>query len=125
MNTPVKLALAFALGGLGGWLLENLIAVDGKWSKIFGGAKVPFLPVYGLGTMGITVAAPLLAGAPWYVKGPIYSAGMTGLEAVACQIDRQLPGGPSWAYSDGACIDVPHTIAWGVLGLGIDYVVTK
>jgi hypothetical protein len=117
MNRASRLVL-FALGaGVSGWLLERVITGEPRYSHAFGGAPVPFLPVYAAGGALVAVAAPELGslGAPTRVLA--YGAALSALELAACALDRQT-GRPTWNYDGrGACIDLPHAIVWGLLGL--------
>lgn len=117
-------ATAFVLGGLGGWILENIVSGGvPRNSPLFGGHTVPFLPVYGLGAALVVTAAPHLQTMPILARGAVYAAGLSAVELGACAVDRALlpaHAEPSWDYGDGACVDVTHTVMWGLLGLGVE-----
>jgi hypothetical protein len=118
-----EFAAKTALFGVGGWVLENMF-FGPRFSAMWGGWKIPFLPVYALGGASIMLAAPHLQKVPWYARVPIYGGILTGVEALGCFVDRKLLGACSWDYSktncmsdDRGCIDFKHAIIWGVLGL--------
>lgn len=113
-----------ALAGIAGWLIEY-VWEDGRprYSAVFGGARVPFLPIYAFGFATVRALAPLLAGWPLLVRGLAYSLALTGLEWVGCQVDRSL-GACSWDYTrnrcrvhGAGCVNAEHSVAWGGLGL--------
>lgn len=111
--------------GFAGWLLENAF-FGPRYSKAFGGAEVPFLPVYAIGGMGVLLAAPKLAELPWPFRAAIYAAGSAALQEAACRVDRALPGPASWAYGQaGACTDVAHTAAWTALAMLVEQAFRK
>lgn len=113
--SPEEAMHRFVWFGLAGWLLENAL-YGSRYSKAFGGVLVPFLPVYGTGGVLIGAAAPLLVDVPAPARVAVYAATFSGVESLACSLDRAA--GPSaWDYGDGACVDVPHAIGWGLLGL--------
>jgi len=110
----------FLLFGYLGWVVEQMSSDTPRYSAVFGGAKVPILPVFGFGGLFIGYLAPKLAGAPFLLRGAAYSGALSGLEYVACRVDRNL-GRRSWAYGpDGACVDWKHAGAWGALGLAAE-----
>jgi len=110
---------AFVIGGFSGWLIENLLFGE-RYSHVFGKErKIPFLPVYGLGSVGVVLGAPKIKRLPAPVRIGTYAAGLSALEYGACQLDRAM-GTPSWDYGQGACIDLPHAVLWGFLALVIE-----
>lgn len=124
-----ELALQGTLFGVGGWALEN--AVYGpRFSTVFGGAQIPFLPVYAFGGATIMATRPYLDKLPWIVRVPIYSALLTGVEFVGCQVNRRVFGSCSWDYSTqncanplAGCIDLDHGLLWGILGVAVEGIV--
>lgn len=116
-----RLTLFALASGVAGWAIENAIFPEtgGHFSKGFG--KLPFLPVYAAGGVAVALAAPSLAKVPVLGRTAIYGAGLSGLELVACRMDRSLAGKPSWSYGhEGGCVDLPHAVAWGLLALGAE-----
>lgn len=108
----------FLLFGVAGWALENWLwprdnGGQGRYSKLFGGYKVPLLPVYGLGGVLLGPAAAKREGG--VAKFVTYAAAFTGVELIAGAFDRR-DGKPSWDY-DGSPVDWKHTVAWGALGM--------
>lgn len=114
--------------GVAGWLLENTVAsAQGRpprFSKAFGGATVPWLPVYAAGGVAVALAAPTLASASLPLRFVTYAAGLSALELAACVGDRRLEGGPSWHYPGGGlggCVDLKHAAVWGGLALLLEH----
>jgi hypothetical protein len=116
---PLDIFTAFALGGVAGWAVENVL-FGPRYSNVFKGAKIPFLPVYALGVAGVVLGAPLLADQSLPVRAVVYGGGLTAFEFLGCKVDRVL-GPKSWDYDgDGSCIDTPHAILWALAGFGIE-----
>jgi hypothetical protein len=115
-----RIATAFAVGGVVGWLIENAL-YGSRNSYAFDKAPIPFLPVYGVGTATVVETASYIQDLPFLVRGMVYGVELSGIELAACQIDRSF-GPPSWDYGNGKCIDLPHTILWGVLGLLVEQI---
>lgn len=132
MTLPPSI-LAFVGFGVGGWVLENVVfgsLSQPRYSKAFGGARVPFLPIYALGGLAVLRAAPKVETLPWPARVAIYGVGLSALEYVGCNIDRALPGPSSWNYTAsagaeplGSCVDVKHALMWGGLGLAVEMLV--
>jgi putative ABC transporter type IV len=123
---PIELAANTALFGIGGWALENAI-YGPRFSAVFGRAKVPFLPVYAIGGAMILLTKPRMKRIPWILRVPIYTALLTGIEFVGCQIDRRVFGACSWDYTNAGCanalegcLDVSHSLLWGALGVFVE-----
>jgi uncharacterized membrane protein len=113
-----------AMFGVAGWVAENAICGD-RYSGLFRGHKVPFLPIYAAGGLAVTTAAPYVAAWPTLARAFSYAILGTAVEYVGCQIDRELLKGRSWDYgrrdalarsSDG-CVNFTHSALWGGLGL--------
>lgn len=132
--TPARaatdLALSGALLGTAGWALENVLFAP-RYSALFRGRHVPFLPVYAIGGSAAMMLAPHLkkAQVSWPLRAAAYAALLSGIEYVGCQIDRRDLGACSWDYSDQACaaprvgcIDIPHALLWGAFGLLLERV---
>ena len=126
----IRFALAGALAGTAGWAIEYAWEGRPRYSAVFAGVRVPFLPIYGFGAalVGLLANWPLLAGWPLIVRGIGYAIALTGPEWVGCQIDRAL-GACSWDYTGtkclrhgAGCIDAGHSLAWGGLGLAAERV---
>lgn len=122
--TFTKLLGYAAAFGVAGWALENLLSETPRYSAAFRGKRVPFLPVYALGGASVLVVSPTLKaqGMPAAARAATYAGILSGVEWTACQIDRKTMCARSWDYGpdtpDGdGCVDVPHAVAWGVLGL--------
>jgi hypothetical protein len=116
----LSLGLRFLVFGVAGWVLEN--ALDGpRYSAVFGGLKVPFLPVYGCGGVLLGVMEPHLRDMTPAARAVSYGAAFSALEVAACKADRAM-GWQSWSYDGDACVDLPHAVAWGALGLAAETV---
>jgi hypothetical protein len=109
------IALAGVASGFGGWLLEWAFRGRPGYSVAFGGARVPFLPVYAVGGAMVSALAPELSGLSWPARGAAYAGALTLAELGAGLVDRATDH-ESWSY-DGRVIDAPHALAWGALGL--------
>ena len=70
---------------------------------------VPFLPVYAVGGAAVLATAQAIHTWPWPLRGATYGAMLTGLEYVACQIDRKLLGAKSWDYGEGSAASTGST----------------
>ena len=123
---PAEFAANTTLFGVGGWALENAI-YGPRFSTMFGGAKVPILPIYAAGGATLLLTRPFLGKLPWILRAPIYGALLSGVEFLGCQFDRRVLGSCSWDYSNAACaktfegcIDVNHGIVWAALGVIVD-----
>ena len=112
--------------GVAGWVAENALCRTDRYSSVFRGAKIPFMPIYAANGMVLTAAAPYVAKWPILARGLAYSILGTAVEYVGCRIDRALLSGqPSWDYgrndaiarlSDG-CVDFTRSALWGGMGL--------
>lgn len=117
-----------ALFGVAGWILENGLCGD-RYSSLFRGAKVPFLPIYAANGVVLTTAAPYVSSWPTLGKGLAYAALGTAVEYVGCQIDRQLlsqrasfrpagfGGDDALATASEGCVNFKRSAIWGGLGL--------
>jgi len=124
-KTTVEAVVAKAsLFGVAGWAGENLLHGP-RYSSMFQGHKVPFLPVYAAGGLAVIAAAPRLAGKHVLFRALVYAAIGTAIEYAGCQLDRKVFDGRSWDYGkiDGlaesteGCLSWGHTALWGGLGL--------
>lgn len=125
LSRSTNVAGKAALFGAGGWVLENAL-FGPRYSALFGGRNVPFLPVYAIGGSAALALGPRLreAKVPWPIRAIAYAGLLSGIEYVGCQIDRKQLGACSWDYTDRACavpsagcIDIPHALLWGAFGL--------
>jgi uncharacterized membrane protein len=124
-TTTVEAVLAkAALFGLGGWAGENIL-YGPRYSPVFQGHKVPFLPVYAAGGLAVIATAPHIAGKNVVFRALVYAALGTAIEYAGCQLDRKVFDGRSWDYgeidglaeSTDGCISWRHSALWGGLGL--------
>ena len=124
-TTTVEAVVAkAALFGVAGWAGENILH-GSRYSAMFQGHKVPFLPVYAAGGLAVVAMAPRLAGKPVLFRALVYAAIGTAIEYAGCQLDRKVFDGRSWDYgkidglakSTDGCLSWGHTALWGGLGL--------
>jgi len=110
--------------GVIGWALENALCGD-RYSSLFRGQKVPFLPIYAANGVALTSAAPYVANWPTLGRGLAYAVLGTAIEYTGCQIDRKFLsmrtptyGGDDALFraSDG-CVNFTRSALWGGLGL--------
>lgn len=117
-----------ALFGIGGWVLENALCGD-RFSTLFRGHKVPFLPIYAANGVALTSAAPYVSSWPIFARGLAYATIGTAVEYAGCQVDRKLLAQRS-GYGGGAfgaidplagategCVNFTRSVLWGGLGL--------
>lgn len=110
---------AFVAFGFAGWLLENVYREKPAFSKAFGGAKVPFLPVYAIGGLSVLLLSEKIKDYEAWQRFIIYAAATTGVEFVAGQIDRMDGKKPSWDY-DGAVVNLGYSLMWAGAALAIE-----
>lgn len=125
-NTTVGSVVAkTALFGFAGWAAENLAADKPRFSSMFAGRQVPFLPIYAAGGLAVLATAPRLEGKGLLTRALVYAALGTAIEYAGCQLDRGVYNSRSWDYgtvdalsreTDG-CINWKHTALWSGLGL--------
>lgn len=124
MPIATPILLKAALFGFVGWKIEAIYEAKPRWSAVFGGHRVPFLPVYAFGGLAVLVLAPHLSWLPIIGRAAVYAGALSGVEWAACKLDRAR-GHCSWDYEDrdcaaGGCVDAKHAAAWGVLGLLVE-----
>lgn len=111
--------------GVAGWVAENALCDTDRYSALFRGARVPFLPVYAAGGVAVTAAAPHISGWPTLARGLAYAVLGTAVEYAGCKIDRDILKSRSWDYgrrdalarSSEGCLNFAHSALWGGLGL--------
>jgi len=111
--------------GVAGWVAENALGDHDRYSALFRGHRVPFLPVYAVGGVAMTSAAPYLSSWPTLARGVAYAILGTAVEYAGCKIDRELLRSRSWDYGQGdalaraseGCVNFAHSALWGGLGL--------
>lgn len=113
-----------ALFGVAGWTGENFL-YGPRYSPVFQGHEVPFLPVYAAGGLAVIATAPRLADKSVLFRALVYAALGTAIEYAGCQLDRKVFAARSWDYgkidgladSTDGCLSWRHTVLWGGLGL--------
>lgn len=113
-----------AIFGVAGWLAENAICQQDRYSNVFRGAKIPFMPVYAANGVVLTAASSYIENWPWLARGLVYSLLGTGVEWLGCQLDRQLLGGrvmylppDALAKLSSGCVSFTRSAVWGGMGL--------
>lgn len=132
MSSPATTTAEAVVGktvvfGAAGWIGENVL-YGPRYSAVFQGHKVPFLPVYAAGGLGMLVAAPKLTGRSLIVRALAYAAIGTAIEYAGCRLDRDVFGARSWDYgqrdglaiSTDGCLNWKHSALWGGLGLVVE-----
>lgn len=114
--------------GVAGWALENALCGD-KYSSLFRGQRVPFLPIYAANGVALTAVAPYVSKWPTLGRGLAYASLGTLIEYLGCQVDRRLlsqratfaPGGfgssDALARMSDGCVNFTRSALWGGLGL--------
>ncbi len=114
------------LFGVAGWVAENALCQQDRYSSIFRGAKIPFMPIYAANGVALTALAPYVSKWPTLARGLTYSILGTLIEYAGCQIDRKLLSGrPTWDYgrddaiarSSEGCVNFTRSALWGGMGL--------
>lgn len=126
-TTPEAVVAKTALFGVAGWAAENVL-FGPRYSAVFQGHRVSFLPVYAAGGLGMLMAAPKVADRSVIFRALTYAAIGMGIEYVGCRLDRDVFEARSWDYGerDGlatntdGCLSWSHTALWGGLGLLVE-----
>lgn len=118
-------ALALApMFGIAGWAAENVL-FGPRFSGAFGKHRVPFLPVYAIGSMAMMAIAPKISKWVPLARAAVYATTGGVVELLGAQVDRELLKKRSWNYeandalsraTEGA-VDWSHAALWGALGL--------
>lgn len=116
-----------ALFGVAGWAAENVL-FGPRYSAVFQGHHVPFLPVYAAGGLGMLAAAPKVADRSVLFRALTYAAIGMAIEYTGCRLDRGMFDARSWDYgqrdglatSTDGCLSWTHTALWGGLGLLVE-----
>jgi hypothetical protein len=113
------------LFGIAGWVFENALCGD-RYSSLFGGHKVPFMPIYAVNGVALTSAAPYVSNWPVFGRGLAYASLGTLVEYLGCQIDRKLlsqragygfGGADPLAQASEGCVNFTRSALWGGFGL--------
>lgn len=116
-----------ALFGGAGWLAENALCAQDqyRYSALFRGLKIPFMPIYAVNGVALTALSPYVSRWPTLARGLAYAALGTTVEWLSCQVDRKLLGRSSWDYgrnealavATGGCVSFMRSALWGGVGL--------
>lgn len=126
-TTPQAVVAKTALFGVAGWAAENAL-YGPRYSAVFQGHRVPFLPIYAAGGLGMLTAAPYVAGLSVIPRALAYAAIGMAIEYAGCRIDRDVLDARSWDYgkrdglasSTDGCLNWKHSALWGGLGLLVE-----
>ncbi len=126
-TTPQAVVAKTALFGVTGWAAENVL-FGPRYSPVFQGHHVPFLPVYAAGGLAMLTAAPYVADRSVFIRALTYAAIGMAIEYAGCRLDRDVFEARSWDYGqlDGlatktdGCVSWSHTALWGGLGLLVE-----
>lgn len=117
--------------GVGGWVVENGLCQQDRYSAIFRGIKIPFLPMYAVNGVVLTrMADSFISKWPVLARGLAYSLVGSVVEYAGCQIDRHLLGGHSWTQGGtsrdgfgaeltrvtGGCVSLSRSALWAGVG---------
>lgn len=116
-----------AIFGVAGWVAENALCQQDRYSTIFRGAKIPFMPVYAANGVVLSAASSVVAKWNWpgLARFLTYAAVGTGVEWAGCWVDKQVLGGRGTNFgsadallrlSDG-CVNFTRSALWGGMGL--------
>lgn len=118
-----ELVSKIAMFGIAGWVFENALCGD-RYSPLFRGAKVPFLPIYAVNGVVLTAASPYVSSWPVFGKGLAYASLGSTVEYIGCQIDRRLleqhasfGGNDALARVSEGCVNFTRAALWGGFGL--------
>jgi len=133
VNVLPRTLLAAVGTGAAGWALENTFFPkrspqdpngEYRFSQTLG--EVPVLPVYAAGGALVSLLEPHLRGMHPVGRALTYAGALGLLEAGVGYAEKiSHPDRPSsWDYQ-GRVVNLPHVLGWGVLALGVEYVVRK
>lgn len=128
-TTTEAVVVKAAAFGTVGWMAENLL-FGPRYSALFNGRHVPFLPVYAAGGLAVTSLAPKFKDWPLLLRGAAYAAIGAGVAYVGCQLDRTALSARSWDYgprdslarATRGCVDFKHAALWGAAGLLLEQI---
>lgn len=126
-TTPEAVIAKTAMFGVAGWAGENVL-FGPRYSPVFQGHRVPFLPVYAAGGLAMLTAAPHVARRSVLTRALVYAVLGTAIEYGGCRLDRDVFEARSWDYGriDGlatntdGCLSWRHAALWGGLGLLVE-----
>jgi hypothetical protein len=115
---PASTAARFLTYSAAGWGIERAWRREPPRSAFWDGQDVPLLPIYGAGALLAIVLHEHMDGMSLPLRFASYATALTGFEWLSCKIGREVYGWVGWSYPpDGACVDMPHALAWGLLGV--------
>lgn len=113
-----------ALFGVGGWFAENALCQQDRYSSLFRGTRIPFMPIYAANGLILTAVSDYLSKWPTLARGLVYAVLGTGVEWAGCRLDRWLLDGRSMVLGNDAltqlssgCVNFQRAVLWGGLGL--------
>ena len=116
-----------ALFGAAGWVAENALCQQERYSSVFRGAKIPFMPVYAVNGIVLTAVSSAVKKWDWpgLARFLTYAVVGTGVEWTGCWLDKQVLGGTATNFgsidaltrlSEG-CVNFTRSALWGGMGL--------
>lgn len=112
------------LFGIAGWVAENALCSQDRYSPVFQGHKVPFLPIYAVNGLAMGAAEPYISKWPTLARGMSYGVIGTFVEYLGCRIDRELlklPAGygqvDALARASDGCVNFTRSALWAGIGL--------
>lgn len=106
-----KVLATALLTGVAGWAMENVL-FGPRYSYHF--PNLPFMPVYAAGGALIALMEPRVSHWSLPAQAFAYGGTLTAIEGIAGLLER-AEGRRSWDY-EGSPVDLPHAVAWTVLG---------
>lgn len=123
MNASPKTIALTALGtGVAGWIGSRTLW-NNPGSTIGIPDYVPFVPMYAGGGAIIATMMPYIQNYNFFIRALFYAGAITAFEGAMGYLDR-ASGRKSWDYN-GKYVDLPHSFAWGILGLVTEGVIKK
>lgn len=111
--------------GVAGWVVENAFCGQDRYSSVFRGARVPFLPIYAANGLALTGMAPFVSKWPTLARGLSYATVGSLVEYVGYRLDRELlkDAAPGFGQSDSLAratdggVNFTRAALWGGLGV--------
>jgi uncharacterized membrane protein len=113
-----------AVFGVAGWLAENAICQESRYSPVFRGAQIPFLPIYAVNGVVLSALEPYVSKWPTLARGLAYALAGTAVEYAGCQVNRHMLSQRYGTMATDAltqlssgCVDFKRSALWGGMGL--------
>lgn len=131
-SQPVRfgspLVVPFVAASAAGWTAETAHTGEFRTTPIFGRARLPLLPIYGVGALIVLFLAKRLRHKPLAYRAAVYAATLTAFEYASCRAADAFFGGRgarSWDYGKdgidpGGCTSLSHTVMWTSAALTLE-----